>query len=180
MHLSNSELSLLAVISLAVAALALALAAAGAARGRRPQADTALPQGDRLEMLLENQAKQIQRLEAAARRLAGGERQLAELLQATISHVGVVRFDAFEDMGGRLSFSAALLDGHGNGIVITSINGRQDTRCYAKEVRGGASAHNLSGEEQQAIRDALASSASSGADRRSSPTGEVRSHVQTG
>ena len=180
MHLSNSELSLLAVVSLAVAALALALAAAGAARGRRPAADTALPQGDRLEMLLENQAKQIQRLEAAARRLAGGERQLTELLQGTISHVGVVRFDAFEDMGGRLSFSAALLDGHGNGIVITSINGRQDTRCYAKEVRGGVSAHNLSGEEQQAIRDALAPSPSSGTERRGSPTGEVRSHVQTG
>jgi len=179
MHLSNAELSLLAIVSLAVAVLALTLAAAGASRSRKPTEGAALPQGDRLEMLLENQAKQIQRLEAALRQLAGGERRLAELVQATISHVGVVRFDAFEDMGGRLSFSAALLDGHGDGIVITSINGRQDTRCYAKEVRAGDSAHNLSGEERQAIREALASPADNGGNQRGS-TGEVRSHVQTG
>ena len=69
--------------------------------------------------------------------------------------MGVVRFDAFEDMGGRLSFSAALLDASGDGVVITSINGRQDTRCYAKQVKAGRSAHNLSDEERQAIKDAL-------------------------
>jgi hypothetical protein len=58
-------------------------------------------------------------------------------------------------MGGRLSFSAAILNAHGDGLVITSINGRQDTRCYAKQVRAGTSIHNLSGEEEQAIRDAM-------------------------
>ncbi len=70
-----------------------------------------------------------------------------------------MRFDAFEDMGGRLSFSAALLDGRGDGVVITSINGRQESRSYAKPVARGASVHNLSDEEQQAIQEAL------GADR---------------
>ena len=70
-------------------------------------------------------------------------------------HVGVVRFDAFEDMGGRLSFSAALLDGNGDGLIITSINGRQDTRTYAKRVRNGTSSRNLSDEERHAIRLAL-------------------------
>ena len=58
-------------------------------------------------------------------------------------------------MGGRLSFSAALLDGNGDGLVITSINGRQDTRTYAKRVRNGTSSRNLSDEERQAIRLAL-------------------------
>ena len=76
-------------------------------------------------------------------------------MKLVVQHVGVVRFDAFEDMGGRLSFSAALLDDRGDGVVITSINGRQDTRCYAKQVRGGTSIHNLSEEEEQAIREAL-------------------------
>src|SRR5213079_3157459 len=107
MHLSNSELSLVAVSALTLALLALILAAAGASASRRKQEAAALPQGDRLEMLVENQAKQIHRLEGAMRQLAGGERKLAELLQSSIQHVGVVRFDAFEDMGGRLSFSAA-------------------------------------------------------------------------
>ena len=51
--------------------------------------------------------------------------------------------------------SAALLDGNGDGVVITSINGRQDTRCYAKQVENWTSIHNLSDEERQAIREAL-------------------------
>ena len=45
-----------------------------------------------------------------------------------------LRYDAFEDVGGRLSFSCALLDEHGTGVVLTSINGRQETRVYAKPV----------------------------------------------
>jgi hypothetical protein len=106
-------------------------------------------------VLLEAHARSIKRLEQAMVQLADGEKRLAELMQGAIQHVGVVRFDAFEDMGGRLSFSAAILNAHGDGLVITSINGRQDTRCYAKQVRAGTSIHNLSGEEEQAIRDAM-------------------------
>jgi hypothetical protein len=58
-------------------------------------------------------------------------------------------------MGGRLSFSAALLNDHGDGIVITSINGRSETRTYAKPVKGLTSEHNLSEEEREAIAAAL-------------------------
>jgi hypothetical protein len=51
-----------------------------------------------------------------------------------VRNVGLVRYDAFEDVGGRLSFSCALLDDLGTGVVMTSINGRHDTRVYAKPV----------------------------------------------
>jgi hypothetical protein len=54
-------------------------------------------------------------------------------------------------MGGRLSFSAALLDDAGDGLILTSINGRSETRTYAKGVKAGDSDHSLSPEEQQAI-----------------------------
>jgi hypothetical protein len=54
-------------------------------------------------------------------------------------------------MGGRMSFSAALLDDAGDGLVLTSINGRSETRTYAKGVKAGASDHTMSPEEQQAI-----------------------------
>lgn len=155
MTLSSNVLSILALAAIGLSVIAVGVALAGSGRRRRPGEDDALPQGDRLELLVDNQAKQIQRLEAAVRQLAGGERQLGEMLRGAVQHVGVVRFDAFEDMGGRLSFSAAFLDGRGDGVVITSINGRQDTRCYAKEVRRGASIHNLSDEEEQAIREAM-------------------------
>ena len=80
---------------------------------------------------------------------------LRDLLRTTVSRVGVVRYDAFEDMGGALSFSAALLDEQGDGLVLSAINGRSETRCYAKPVVGGDSAHNLSAEEAAAIEAAV-------------------------
>ena len=72
--------------------------------------------------------------------------------------MALFRYDAFEDVGGRLSFSCALLDERGSGVVLTSINGRQETRVYAKPVTDGRSTYNLSLEEGEAIRQAMAPS----------------------
>jgi hypothetical protein len=58
-------------------------------------------------------------------------------------------------MGGRMSFSAALLDDNGDGVIISSINGRTETRTYAKLVRGLTSESNLSDEEREAIAVAV-------------------------
>ena len=69
--------------------------------------------------------------------------------------MALLRYDAFEDVGGRLSFSCALLDEHGTGVVLTSINGRQETRVYAKPVTESNSTYNLSMEEAEAIRQAM-------------------------
>jgi hypothetical protein len=150
--------STLAVIVLIVVVLLAVVLTPGILRtGRRGAERGATRSSRRLDAEVEQQGKAIQRLEAAVRQLALGQKQLGELAEGSVRHVGVVRFDAFEDMGGRLSFSAALLDGNGDGVVITSINGRQDTRCYAKRVTNGGSAHNLTDEERQAIREALAS-----------------------
>jgi hypothetical protein len=75
-------------------------------------------------------------------------------------------------MGGRLSFSAALFDDEGNGLVISSINGRSETRTYAKGVKGGSSDHSLSPEEEQAI--AYATRAGDSRDADANLTGAVR------
>lgn len=81
-------------------------------------------------------------------RLAATRRDLAMALR----HVSVVRYDAFGDMGGRFSFSAALLDDAGDGLVITSIHARSETRTYLKGLSAGDSDITLSPEEQQAVR----------------------------
>ncbi|MGH3442335.1 MAG: DUF4446 family protein [Nitriliruptorales bacterium] len=81
---------------------------------------------------------------------------LRNLLRATVSRVGMVRYDAFEDMGGAMSFSAAMLDEEGDGFVLSAINGRTETRTYAKPVKSGDSEHNLSPEERSAIETAMA------------------------
>ena len=73
-------------------------------------------------------------------------------LAMALRHVSVVRYDAFGDMGGRFSFSAALLDDAGDGLVITSIHARSETRTYLKGLARGDSDITLSPEEQQAVR----------------------------
>jgi hypothetical protein len=80
---------------------------------------------------------------------------LRDLLRGTVSRVGIVRYDAFEDMGGQLSFSVALLDERSDGLVISAINGRSETRTYGKPIRGGTSEHNLSREESESIAAAI-------------------------
>jgi len=77
-----------------------------------------------------------------------------------VRHVAVVRYDAFADLAGQLSFSVALLDGAGDGLVLSGLNGRSDCRTYAKGVQAGAGVQQLSPEEQQAVGAALASAAS--------------------
>jgi hypothetical protein len=155
MTFSAETLTLLVLIALGLGVLALLLSAMSQGRRRSDQRGP-IEMDDMLRGILEGQAKQIQRLEAAARSLATTDRRQEELIGGAIRRVGLVRYDAFEDVGGRLSFSCALLDDHGTGVVMTSINGRQDTRVYAKPVSGGTSSYNLSVEEEEAIRQALA------------------------
>jgi hypothetical protein len=94
-------------------------------------------------------------------RAARGEVDIAKAqLADALRHVAVVRYDAFGDMGGRMSFTAALLDDAGDGLVITSINGRTESRCYAKGIKGGSGDAKLSPEESQAITLALGRPAS--------------------
>jgi hypothetical protein len=99
-------------------------------------------------------ARHTRRLDAAdadVAALRGDAAGLREDLGRTVSRLGVVRYDAFEDVGGELSFSAALLDVHDDGLVITAINGRSEGRTYAKLVTGGAAASPLSDEERAAL-----------------------------
>ncbi len=77
----------------------------------------------------------------------------AENAQA-LRHVAVVRYDAFTDTGGQLSWSLALLDDSGGGVLVTSIQGRNESRTYAKNVAGWASESQLSPEEEDAISQA--------------------------
>ncbi len=73
----------------------------------------------------------------------------------SLQHIGLVRFNPFDDTGSDQSFAIALLDDQRDGIVISSLHGRANTRLFAKPVAAGASPHNLSEEESQAIRIAL-------------------------
>ncbi|MGI5852783.1 MAG: DUF4446 family protein [Bacillota bacterium] len=81
--------------------------------------------------------------------------QITKEMEQHIQNVALVRYSAFEQGGGELSFSAALLDKKGDGVIFTSIFGRDEARFYGKPVKGGKSEYSLSEEERQAIKDAM-------------------------
>jgi hypothetical protein len=76
---------------------------------------------------------------------------LRQDVSSALRHLAVVRYDAFGDMGGHLSWSMALLDDAGDGVVVTSIHGRSDARTYAKNIAGWTANQQLSPEEEEAI-----------------------------
>ncbi|HET8969492.1 MAG TPA: DUF4446 family protein [Candidatus Nanopelagicales bacterium] len=117
-----------------------------------------LAAGDDAPTFVAAVTRHVERVDA----LRGEVDEVAALLDRTrtelgdaLRHVSVVRYDAFGDMGGRLSFSAALLDDGGDGLVLTSIHARAETRSYVKGIKAGGGGVQLSPEEQQAISYAL-------------------------
>lgn len=160
MTFSDHTLTLLALIAIGIGVLAIVLsvfAAGGRRRSREPGGPIRLD--DALRGVLDGQARKIDRLEQAVRTLNKTDKRQQALIDGSVRHVSLLRYDAFEDVGGRLSFSCAMLDDHGSGVVLTSINGRQETRVYAKPIAEGRSSYNLSSEEEEAIRQALAAPA---------------------
>lgn len=136
-------------------AIVLLLTARRLAALRREHARAFPDSAEDVVAVLSRHTDQLATLREDITTVHGNTERLRELLARTTSRVGIVRYDAFEDMGGALSFSAALLDEHGDGLVISAINGRSETRAYGKPVVAGASEHHLSGEEEAAIGAAI-------------------------
>jgi hypothetical protein len=78
-------------------------------------------------------------------------------LDGAISHCGLIRYDAYNEMSGRQSTSIALLDSSRSGVVLSSIHHRDQARLYAKQVSAGKGELKLSPEEEEALRLAMAS-----------------------
>ena len=69
--------------------------------------------------------------------------------------MGLVKYDAFNEMGGKLSFSLAMLDVKNNGFIINAMHTREGCYTYIKEIIDGNSVIVLSGEEQEALNNAM-------------------------
>ena len=110
--------------------------------------------GLNLEGLLNNHGALIE--EALHLQRQTGERLagIDEQLKLAVAGVGLVRYNAFRETGSDLSFSVALLDRNLDGIVLTSLFGREESRCYGKPIKQGESAYLLSEEEIQALEEA--------------------------
>ncbi len=146
MPLSADVLSWLTLLALVLAAVAAVLAVAAYRRAPSPHMRGAKatrrkqiphPRGPVTPLSTDEVSEEIHRLRRD--------------MSTSLRHLAVVRYDAFGDMGGHLSWSMALLDDGGDGVVLTSIHGRSDSRTYAKNVSSWTAGQQLSPEEQEAI-----------------------------
>ena len=113
--------------------------------------------GQSLESILGTHLERVHALSREVDMLAAKAAVLEQVQRKAFQKVGLVRFNPFEDTGGNQSFALALLDQDGDGFIMSSLHARAGTRIYAKAIAGGKSEAALSGEESEALKDALAS-----------------------
>jgi uncharacterized protein YlxW (UPF0749 family) len=134
--MNESLLLALAVLALVLALVALLVAVSASRQaGRRSRRTRRAPE-----------------LPTDVQGLRGEVHALRAEVSDALRHLSVVRYDAFGDMGGHLSWSLALVDDGGTGVVLTSIHGRSDARTYAKGVTEWSCDQQLSPEEEEAIK----------------------------
>ena len=111
--------------------------------------------GRSLHDLLAGNASAVERASERMSDIEAMHGLIDERTRRSLQHIGMVRFNPFDDTGSDQSFAIALLDDRRDGVVISSLHGRSNTRLFAKPVAAGSSPHTLSDEEAQAIRIAV-------------------------
>jgi Protein of unknown function (DUF4446) len=155
---------LVALAAAALALVALILAVVLAAKLRRLRAGQVVVLGASGREDLVAHANTLQsafevlhgRVEEVAERLHERMESAEQRLDGAIAHRSLVRYDAYGELSCHQSTSLALLDAEGNGVVLSCIAHRDTARLYCKVVRDGRGEHELSPEEDEAIRLALA------------------------
>jgi hypothetical protein len=114
----------------------------------------ATPDGKDVGELLSMYVEQMRLAASKADQLTKMSESLRTQVRTSVQCVGLVRFNAYEGTGGEQSFAVALLDSEGDGVVLSSLQGRGESRLYAKPISRWESAHTLSAEERVAIAQA--------------------------
>ncbi len=111
--------------------------------------------GSNIERLLMGHIDEVRETVQKMEVLETEYKRVDAMSQKAVQKVGVVRFSPFEEIGSDLSYAIALLDCHHDGVVLSSIFGRDESRCYAKPIKNGESSYVLTEEEKQAIEEAI-------------------------
>ena len=153
--LFSSSAGTLAVVALVLALLALGGVVLMLARQQRLlgqyQHLMTGTSGGNLEAVLNDHISQVRETETRLDAVDHLARRLEKAAYFSLQHMGMVRFNPFDAAGGDQSFAIALVDGHGTGVVLSSLHGRDMTRVYAKPLQKWESTYSLTDEEKQAI-----------------------------
>ncbi len=104
-----------------------------------------------INQVLTRTLQELEKTQEELQQLQQKHGQLREQVKGCIQKVKMERYDAFDAMGGEMSYSILLADENNDGIILTSIYGREDNRCYAKDVKGGKSSYVLAEEEKKLL-----------------------------
>lgn len=108
-----------------------------------------------MEQLIESRLNEIERLEIKNDALVKKIIEMEDVLLGTYQKMAIVKYDAFREMGGNLSFVLAMLDKNDNGFLLNSVHSRDACYTYIKEVIKGNAKTELSEEEKEALREAV-------------------------
>lgn len=108
-----------------------------------------------LEKAFASKFLEVDKLMEVSKIHANEIRRIKELQSRTANKIGIVKYDAFPDVGGRLSFALAMLDENDSGFVLNAIHGREGCYTYIKEIVKGESYIALGQEEKEALRQAV-------------------------
>ena len=114
--------------------------------------------GKDMESMEETVLAQFERLEALEKSTEEKDRQIESIfenLQHVYQKTGLVKYDAFREMSGKLSYAVALLDKEDNGILVNSMYSREGCYSYVKTISGGKCSIEMSEEEQKALKIAV-------------------------
>jgi Protein of unknown function (DUF4446) len=111
--------------------------------------------GNNTAQMLVEYLQTVRSTAAAMQRMQEEHQRIVAIMPSVVRHVGLVRFSPFHDTGGDQSFALALLDGQGDGVVVTGLHSRNDSRLYAKPIERGSSSYSLTPEERNAMEQAL-------------------------
>ena len=111
--------------------------------------------GQSLERVFSQKLKEVDRLSRANEQSLEEVRGLKDMLSKSLTKYGIVKYDAFDDVGGKLSFALALLDRENTGLIPNAVHSRDNCFLYLKEIVKGESYVMLSQEEVEALRKAV-------------------------
>ena len=111
--------------------------------------------GQSLEKLFKRKFDMIEKLASNSEINREDIQKLEKLYNSSLHKYGIVKYDAFEDMGGKLSFVLALLDKENTGFLLNAIHSRENCFLYIKEIVNGESYIMLSEEEVEALKRAV-------------------------
>lgn len=112
--------------------------------------------GEDLENIIADNIAQMNELVVKNNKIDEDYAAMRNLFEKSLQKIAVYRFSAFHDMGGDMSYAVAMLDHNNNGVIFSSIFGRQESCTYVKPIENGISKYPLSEEENKVLQEAMA------------------------